>query len=59
MKRQSLREFIKEHRAEIDQFIAREIGQDHNPRPNDEERWLWMVNHEGLWEWARSEGVRN
>ncbi len=25
---------------------------------NDEERRLWILNDEGLYEWARSEGVK-
>ena len=54
----SIREFIKEHRAELDECIARAIGQDTNPRANDEERRLWVLNDEGLYNWARSEGVR-
>lgn len=27
-------------------------------RINDEERRLWILNDEGLYSWARSEGVR-
>jgi hypothetical protein len=28
------------------------------PRINDEERRQWVLNNEGLYRWARSEGVR-
>lgn len=32
---------------------------DHDPEPlNDRERRLWILNDEGLYNWARSEGVR-
>lgn len=36
-------------------------GTDHNHEPerlNDSERRLWILNDEGLYNWARSEGVR-
>lgn len=53
----SLREFIKNNRQELDNCIARALKQDKNPRPNDDERRLWVLNDEGLYNWARSEGV--
>jgi hypothetical protein len=56
--RKTLAQFIKEHRAELDTLIARAIGQTKNPYPNDAERRLWILNDEGLYQWARSEGVR-
>lgn len=32
---------------------------DHEPEPlNDKERRLWILNDEGLYRWARAEGVR-
>jgi hypothetical protein len=54
----TLKQFLKENRAEIDAGIARALGMEHNPRPNDAERRLWVLNDEGLYHWARSEGVR-
>lgn len=54
----TLREFIKENRVELDACIARAIGRDKNPYPNDQERRDWILNDEGLYNWARSEGVR-
>jgi hypothetical protein len=54
----TLKQFIKEHRAELDQCIARVLGRSENPRANDEERRLWILNDEGLYRWARAEGVR-
>lgn len=51
MKNKSLREFIKEHRKEIDEITQ-------SPYHNDEERRQWILNDEGLYNWARSEGVR-
>jgi len=53
-----LADFIRENREELDSSIARALGQDTNPYPNDEERRLWVLNDEGLYLWARSEGVR-
>ena len=44
--------------AELDACIARALGLDKNPIPNDNERRLWILNDEGLYRWARSEGVR-
>jgi hypothetical protein len=51
----TLRDFIRENRTELDRAI-------HNVVPgvelNDDERRLWILNDEGLYLWARSEGVR-
>ena len=54
----TLREFVKNNRKELDDCIARSLGRNSNPRPNDEERRLWVLNDEGLYRWARGEGVR-
>ena len=54
----TLREFVKTNRKELDSCIARALGRVSNPRPNDEERRLWVLNDEGLYRWARGEGVR-
>jgi hypothetical protein len=54
----TLREFIRENRKELDACIARALNREENPRANDEERRLWILNDEGLYNWARSEGVR-
>ena len=53
-----LSDFIKENREELDACIARALNQDKNPIPNDNERRLWILNDEGLYRWARSEGVK-
>jgi hypothetical protein len=58
MKRKTLAQFIHENRAELDVCIARALGMATNPRANDSERRLWILNDEGLYNWARSEGVR-
>jgi hypothetical protein len=63
------REFIKEHRQEIDNVINSVTyrhdgkgGRGTIPTPaptyNDEERREWVLNDEGVYRWARSEGVR-
>lgn len=72
----TLREFIKQNRAELDRLISNaqnyvpgtascrcpKSGTNHyhddNIRRNDEERRQWILNDEGLYRWARSEGVR-
>ena len=65
----TLRAFIKANRAEIDKCINQELyrydgnggkGVIPNPPPshNDDERRQWILNDEGLYRWARSEGVR-
>lgn len=54
-KGKTLAEFIKEHRDELDEGIKRVVP---NARLNDEERRKWILNDEGLYQWARSEGVR-
>lgn len=50
-----MREFIKNNRAEIDRAIKRACP--NCPRLNDDERENWILNDEGLYNWARSEGV--
>ena len=51
-----MRDFLKENRAEIDSAIRSVVGDD--ARLNDEERRQWVLNDEGLYNWARSCGVR-
>jgi hypothetical protein len=51
----TLTEFIKENKAEIDQYIKSIYS---NCSLNNDERRLWILNDEGLYSWARSEGVR-
>ncbi len=47
----TLRQFIKENRKEIDDYTK-------SPYKNDEERRQWVYNNEGLYNWARSKGVK-
>lgn len=51
----TMKEFIKENREAIDATIKRQAS---NTRFNDEERRLWILNDEGLYQWARREGVK-
>ena len=51
----TLRNFIKENRKELDECIARVCP---NCKKNDAERRMWILNDEGLYLWAKSEGVR-
>lgn len=52
----SLTQFIKENRTEIDEAIKRVVP---NVRLNDSERRNWILNDEGLYNWARRSGVKN
>jgi hypothetical protein len=55
MRKVSLRAWIKEHRAEIDAAVWRVVS---NLGPlNDNDRREWVANDEGLFNWAKSEGV--
>ena len=64
-----MREFIKQNREALDEAInaalfrydgrgGRGVVPDPAPRRNDSERESWVLNDEGLYSWARSEGVR-
>lgn len=53
----SLKQFVRENRKEIDGYIKTacpNIG-----KLNDGERQLWIQNDESLYNWAKSEGVKN
>lgn len=54
--RQSIHDFIRAHREELDAAILRACP--NAGRIDDAERRLWILNDEGLYNWARSEGVR-
>lgn len=59
----SMREFIRQNRAELDVAILRALnyGREQYPaevRLNDDDRRQWILNEESLYRWARSEGVR-
>lgn len=55
MKRKTLKQFIKEHRGELDEVIKERMT---NAKLNDKERRKWILNNEGLYLWAREEGVK-
>jgi hypothetical protein len=48
MKRKTMREFVKEHRQEIDAYTQ-------SPYHNDEERRLFVLNDESLYNWYLTE----
>jgi len=51
----TMAEFIKQNKEELDKAIHNVVP---NVRLNNEERRMWILNDEGLYRWARSEGVR-
>ncbi len=51
----TMQQFIKDNRAELDEAIQSVAP---GAPKNDEERRLWVLNDEGLYWWARMEGVR-
>lgn len=56
MKQKNFRDFIVENRKVIDTYIKNLVP---NIRPlNDDDRRDWILNDEGLYLWAKSEGVR-
>jgi len=65
----TFKDFIKENRKEIDDAInlalyrhdgngGKGIIPNPPPKRNDDERRLWVLNDEGLYRWARRNGVR-
>ena len=54
----TLREFIREHREELDAAILATPGMQ-GYRLNDDDRADWIRNDEGLYNWARRELGRN
>jgi hypothetical protein len=65
----TLNSFIRQNRAKIDEAINASLfrydgnggrGTVPNPPPkrNDDERQQWVLNDEGLYNWARSEGCK-
>jgi hypothetical protein len=49
-----MRAFIRENREELDRLIKPHVV----GTLNDEDREGWIYNDEGLYEWAKAEGVR-
>ncbi len=65
----TLRSFVRENREYIDEIINQVVFRydgnggpgvvpDPPPTRNDDEREQWISNDEGLYDWARSSGVR-
>lgn len=52
----SKREFLKTNRKELDRIIRKKLN-DPDFSLNDDDRWEWVMNDEGLYNWARREGV--
>ena len=56
MKTKPIRTFIAENRKEIDNYIRRQCP--NCGTLNDDERRLWVLNDQGLYNWARTDGVQ-
>lgn len=54
----TMQQFIRTNRVAIDKTIDEQLGNDVITKRNDEERRLWILNHEPLYNLARSERVR-
>ncbi len=54
----TLKEFIKTERKALDIEISKKLGVFPYKTFNDNERRNWILNDEGLYRWARSEGVQ-
>ena len=54
-KRMTLKQFIAKYRKELNEHILNACPE---APLNDTERELWVLNDEGLYKWARSEGAR-
>ena len=53
------REFLKEHRKDIDKVIRRGLGSfGYDKSINNDEREMWIMNDENLYNLSRSCGVR-
>lgn len=50
-----LSEFVKQNKEEIDAVIKQIVP---NVKLTSAERQQWVMNHEGLYEWAKREKVR-
>lgn len=50
----TMRNLIRDNRDEIDNSVKNAYGQKPS---NDSERHDWVINDEGLYLWARAEGV--
>jgi hypothetical protein len=55
MARKSMRSFIREHAAELREAIRKACP---NCRIDEHEMEMWIRNDEGLYHWARGEGVK-
>jgi hypothetical protein len=53
----TLKDFIKTYRGSIDRHIRSQPGME-TRKLNDEERRLWILNDESLYNWARRAGVK-
>ena len=55
-KPKSIKQFIRDNKKEIDEAIKQAVS---NKRSlNNKEREQWILNDEGLYSWARVEGVK-
>ena len=53
----TMRQFIREYKDVIDNYVEEKVGKDSMIRTNHE-RELWINNDEQLYNFARSKGVK-
>lgn len=53
-----IREFIKENREDLTAHVNQALGNDKAEFQTIDELRLWVLNDEGLYNWARSEGCK-
>jgi hypothetical protein len=59
----TLQQFIEQHRQELSEAINERLAEPYGSKNgpllpiNDAERRMWILNDEGLYLWAKSEGV--
>ncbi len=52
----TIEQFIRKNRRELDKAIRRIYP--HVKKLNDDERWVWILTNEVLYNWAKSAGVK-
>lgn len=54
----TLRQFIRENKSELRRVINRDRARNDTTELTEAVIREWIMNHKGLYNWARAEGVR-